>query len=572
MTAVFPSHPMKPTPSHLKAILLTLFSVLTAPISHGEVSQASTASTAAISIDRSEYFNQTSASAAVHQTMPFSLNFNIRGASQDTTAWGPAFFKPGSGGVPQSGSSSATNTGTLNFSAAPNNGPHDYMFVHDFATDADLLATYPLGAYGVKFLGSGKPTIPRTDNPFTAGLAFATSGATYPSATPQITSANNGATWSSGALQISPTGVTTLTLSAFPEYNSSTYGSVITAGIYNVANGNVVAPASVEAYYLPTLGVNQPAVTQLTLDGAWLTPGVTYILQIQYVIIASAPVEGYLDNVNYQGVASYMKNTSIAVTVGGTPPPPTADANWLVRAATDFDGNGTPDILRENVATGERTLWLMNGTSPIGTVTIGTDADTNWHMVGAGDFNGDGKQDILWQNLATGARRVWLMNRTTFVSSVDLGTDADTNWRIVGAADFDRDGKPDIIWQNISTGERKVWIMNGTTFSRSIGWSSDPDTRWRVCGAGDYDGNGTVDLLWQNIVTGERAIWQMNGTAFVHNVGLSADPDVRWRVLGTGDYSGHGSQDILWENIETGQVVVWIMNGTSYTGVANLNF
>ncbi len=552
--------------------MLLVSSVLIAPVSRGEVSQASTASTAAIAIDRTQYFNQTSASAPVPQTLPFSLNLNIRGSSQDLSAWGPAFYKPGSGTVPQTGPSSATNTGTLNFSATPNNSG-GYMFVHDFSTNADLVATYPLGAYGVRFQGAGKPTTPRTDDPFVAGLEFATSGSTYPSATPQIASANNGASWSGGTLKVNSAGVTTLTLNAFPEYSSSTYGSVITAGIYNPANSNVVANASVEAYYLPTLGVSQPAVTQLTIDGSWLTPGVNYVLEIQYVILASAPLEGYLNNENFQGVASYIKNTAINVTVdGGTTPPPTATADWLVRAGADFDGNGTPDILRENVVTGERTLWLMNGTTVANTVTIGTDADINWHMVGAGDFNSDGKPDILWQNLSTGARRVWMMNGTTFVSSVDLGTEPDTNWRIVGSADFDRDGKPDIIWQNISTGERKVWVMNGTTLSRSIGWSSDPDTRWRVCGAGDYDGNGTVDLLWQNIVTGERAIWQMNGTSFVHNVGLAADPDVRWRVLGTGDYSGHGSQDILWENLETGQVVLWIMNGTSYTGVANLNF
>jgi len=47
-------------------------------------------------------------------------------------------------------------------------------------------------------------------------------------------------------------------------------------------------------------------------------------------------------------------------------------------------------------------------------------------MVGGGsirsDFNGDGKADILWQNSVTGERSIWIMNGTTRTSSVSLPT------------------------------------------------------------------------------------------------------------------------------------------------------
>jgi hypothetical protein len=45
------------------------------------------------------------------------------------------------------------------------------------------------------------------------------------------------------------------------------------------------------------------------------------------------------------------------------------------------------------------------------------------------DFNGDCKADILWQNNSTGQRVIWLMNGTTFQSFVSFAT-VDTSWSI----------------------------------------------------------------------------------------------------------------------------------------------
>ncbi len=135
-----------------------------------------------------------------------------------------------------------------------------------------------------------------------------------------------------------------------------------------------------------------------------------------------------------------------------------------------------------------------------------------------GDFNGDGKADILWQNSSTGQRGIWLMNGTTLQSAVSLGTVA-TSWSIAGSSDFNGDGKADILWQNSSTGQRGIWLMNGTTLQSTVSLETVA-TSWSIAGSSDFNGDGKADILWQNSSTGQRLIWIMNGTTHTSNVSL----------------------------------------------------
>src|SRR6266566_7761740 len=184
---------------------------------------------------------------------------------------------------------------------------------------------------------------------------------------------------------------------------------------------------------------------------------------------------------------------------------------------SDFNADGKADILWQNSATGQRVIWLMNGTTRTSSVNLGFVA-TSWSIAGSSDFNGDGKPDILWQNSSTGQRVIWLMNGTTHTSTVNLGTVA-TSWSIAGSSDFNGDGKADILWQNNSTGQRVIWLMNGTTrtSSASLGFVA---TSWSIAGSGDFNGDGKADILWQNSSTGQRLIWLMNGTTHTSNVSL----------------------------------------------------
>ena len=237
-----------------------------------------------------------------------------------------------------------------------------------------------------------------------------------------------------------------------------------------------------------------------------------------------------------------------------------------ITASTDFNGDGKSDLIWSNDATGERSLWLMNGTTFSSVVGLGT-ISSQWHIAATVDLNGDGKPDIVWQNMLTGERLVWLMNGATFSSSASLGV-APTDWKIVGAADMNGDGKPDLLWSNTSTGERLIWLMNGTTYSSGVSLGTVP-TQWTLAATGDFNADGNTDLVWQNLVTGACSVWLMSGTAFSSSVSLGT-VSTQWRIAGTGDYNGDGKPDIVWQNVATGQRIVWLMNGTGVNSTVSL--
>ena len=235
----------------------------------------------------------------------------------------------------------------------------------------------------------------------------------------------------------------------------------------------------------------------------------------------------------------------------------------------DFNGDGRPDILLENTATGQRVLWLMGGPNNA-YVMLGLDLgflDTAWHIVGTADFDGDGQPDILLENVTTGSRRLWIMggpNSQSVTQVIDLGI-LDPVWHITGTADFNGDGKPDILLENSSTGQRVLWLMGGpasqnVALSLNLGFL---DPVWHMVAMADFNRDGSPDILLENAATGQRVLWLMGGpnNAYV-TLGLDLGfLDPIWHIVGTGDFNGDGNPDIILENSGSGERVLWLMYG-----------
>ncbi len=126
----------------------------------------------------------------------------------------------------------------------------------------------------------------------------------------------------------------------------------------------------------------------------------------------------------------------------------------------------------------------MDGPTVIaGTGYPSSQADNRWQVAAVGDFNGDGKADVLWRNVGgpdTGALVVWLMDGTTIVGTGYLGV-VDTDWHVQGTADFNGDGRSDILWRRASNGNMYVWMMDGPVVVGGTGYTGlQADDSWQA--------------------------------------------------------------------------------------------
>lgn len=139
--------------------------------------------------------------------------------------------------------------------------------------------------------------------------------------------------------------------------------------------------------------------------------------------------------------------------------------SWPIVSIADFDGDGHPDLLTQDPASGEAQIWLMGGaqgTALIGAVNV--TASNTWRIVGTGDFDQDGHPDVLWQDPVLGVTQIWYLGLAPGQSKVvaDFSALAASNsWRIVAIADFNKDGHPDVVWQDPASGTSQVWFLGG---------------------------------------------------------------------------------------------------------------
>jgi hypothetical protein len=130
-----------------------------------------------------------------------------------------------------------------------------------------------------------------------------------------------------------------------------------------------------------------------------------------------------------------ISGQTFSVSQAGTPP----------SVPGDFDADGRLDLVVQDPTSGASQVWLLGGAQGMSVTTTANIRQTNsWRIAAVADFNGDGHPDLVWQDPATGSSQVWFMSGaqgTTFNGAVGLSEPS--TWRIVGAADFDGDGHPD---------------------------------------------------------------------------------------------------------------------------------
>jgi hypothetical protein len=222
----------------------------------------------------------------------------------------------------------------------------------------------------------------------------------------------------------------------------------------------------------------------------------------------------------------------------------TVNPTWKIKGVADINGDGHPDLLWWNSTTGQIIFWEMTGaqgtTQLYASPVVYTVANTQWQPVSMADFDGDGHPDILWENMSTGRLIIWYMNGTKQISASGVFATIPSDCRVAGTGDFNGDGHPDIVLESVKSGSIAIWYMGGSTgtsiLSKSGAFMTISNLSWQIASTGDMDGDGHPDLTWHNTSTGQTIVWLMggaNGTTQLHaSAPLAASPKTAWSVVG----------------------------------------
>jgi len=184
-------------------------------------------------------------------------------------------------------------------------------------------------------------------------------------------------------------------------------------------------------------------------------------------------------------------------------------AGWqgmsVVDTADDLTNDGIPDVLTVEQATGKLLVHpiRVDGGAFGPPVQVGKGWQGMDVVAGAGDLNGDGIPDVLAREHATGV--LWLYTRTTsgWGPTVRIGGGWQAMDAIVAPGDFTGDGRPDVLAREKATGY--LWLYPGTS-TGLLGTRTRIGTGWGIfdslAGPGDMNGDALPDVIARERRTG----------------------------------------------------------------------
>lgn len=268
-------------------------------------------------------------------------------------------------------------------------------------------------------------------------------------------------------------------------------------------------------------------------------------------------------------VNSATATVSVTVGSGTTNPirlPSTSSTAWRMVASADFDGDGNRDIVLQNSSNGAIYVWTMRGTTVVYTDNfVGQTSSTAWQVRAAGDFNRDGSADLLLQNANTGAIYVWTMSRFKVLYTDNfVAQTSNPAWRVITAADFNADGNLDLLLQNSSTNAVVVWTMSALRVVNTENFLLQSSAGWAVVAAADFNRDGYADVVVRNASQGRTAVWYTSNLRVTSTDNFLPAQASAWRVAVAADFDRDGYPDLVWQNDATREVQMWLMTGLQW--------
>jgi hypothetical protein len=270
-------------------------------------------------------------------------------------------------------------------------------------------------------------------------------------------------------------------------------------------------------------------------------------------------------------------------TFGGRTDFPTTSLAHSV-AIGDFNGDGKPDLAVTNDQTDNVSVFLNTTSTGATTPTFATKVDFPTGgfplVIAIGDLNGDGKPDLVVANGATGAGVSVLFNTTTtgattptFASKVDFAVGGSANCVAIG--DLNADGKPDLVVGTVGSGGGDSFVvtvllnttaMGATTpsFALRDDLPAGKNPSWAA--VGDLNGDGKPDIAAANTSANTISVFvnttEQVGTAatFALKVDLATPSAASQGPVSVAmvDVNGDGKLDLAVGNYDPNNVSVFL--------------
>src|SRR5206468_1155480 len=189
---------------------------------------------------------------------------------------------------------------------------------------------------------------------------------------------------------------------------------------------------------------------------------------------------------------------------------------------------------------------------------------THPHWMAASDFNGDGRPDLATANSDSNNVSVLLGNGDgTFQAAPTLV--AGSRPESVAVGDIDRDGVPDLAVANSGSSDVSVLLGNGDgTFQEAR--SFDGGTTPAAVSVADLNGDGRPDLAVANFGSigstaqpGNAAVLLGNGDGSFQSAGFFVTGGTHPHAVAVSDIDGDGIPDLLVAN--SGSYTVAVLRG-----------
>jgi len=208
--------------------------------------------------------------------------------------------------------------------------------------------------------------------------------------------------------------------------------------------------------------------------------------------------------------------------VGTLVPGPAIHSPLSFRGEADFDRDGKADWLLMDTRSRKVQVWFMDGLAVKSAKTIGNaTVPAGFDIAGAADVNGNGYPDIVLFNQATGQSLFWLLKQSPLaVTATKLGPKLPAGFVIVALDDLNGDGQPDLLLWNPSTDQTRLMLLNphnGTAAFTTLNGPTIPHG-WHLIGADAFTTSDSTDWLLYKPTTRATSVWVMRGATHVSTI------------------------------------------------------